>query len=168
LDGFCHHRAGSNDRAADGRKLRIIFQAPKTDRSHRTIPIPADIVEVLQRHKARQAQKRLLLGAAYEDHALVFCSAIGRPISPPDFYKASVRLLQRTGLPRVRFHNTRHTFATLMLELGESAKTVQTMLGHTTITTTLDIYSHVSLDPEKRAAAKLNDVLGLRSGSLLG
>jgi len=117
--------------------LRFIFQAPKTDRSHRTIPIPADIVEVLQRHKARQAQERLLLGAAYEDHGLVFCAAIGGPTSPPDFYKAFVRWLQRAGLPRVRFHDMRHTFATLMPELGESAKTVQAMLGHTTITTTL-------------------------------
>jgi integrase len=151
----------THDPNTGGRKLRLIFQAPKTDRSQRTIPIPADIVEVLRRHKARQAEERLLLGAAYEDHGLVFSSAIGRPISPPDFYKAFVRLLQRARLPRVRFHDTRHTFATLMLELGESPKTVQTMLGHTTITTTLDIYSHVSLDLEKRAAANLNDVLGL-------
>jgi integrase len=64
-------------------------------------------------------------------------------------------------MPRIRVHDARHTFATLMLELGESPKTVQTMLGHTTITTTMDIYSHVSLDLEKRAAAKLNEALSL-------
>jgi integrase len=67
--------------------------------------------------------------------------------------------LTQAGLPKIRFHDGRHTFATLMLELGESAKTVQTMLGHTKIATTLDIYSHVSLDLEKKAAARLNAVL---------
>jgi integrase len=59
-------------------------------------------------------------------------------------------------VPTIRFHDARHTFATVMLELGESPKTVQTMLGHATITITLETYSHVSLDLEKRAAAKLN------------
>jgi integrase len=59
----------------------------------------------------------------------------------------------------VRVHDTRHTFATLMLELGESPKTVQTMLGHSRVAITLDIYSHVSLDLEKRAAAKLDTAL---------
>jgi integrase len=143
----------------DGKKTQLIFQEPKTGQSRRTIPIPANIVEELQRHKARQAQDRLLLGQAYEDHGLVFCSALGGPLEPVGFYRRFVRLLQQVGLPARRFHDARHTFATLMLELGESPKTVQTMLGHTTITTTLDIYSHVSLDLEKRAVAKLNEAL---------
>jgi integrase len=62
-------------------------------------------------------------------------------------------------------HDARHTFATLMLELGEAPKTVQTMLGHSKIAITLDIYSHVSLDLEKRTAARLNEVLQRRTSS---
>jgi integrase len=69
--------------------------------------------------------------------------------------------VQKAGLPHYRVHDVRHTFATLMLELGESPKTVQTRLGHASITTTLDIYSHVSLELEKRAAAKLSDAFRL-------
>ena len=89
----------------------------------------------------------------------MFCTAMGSPLEPVDFYRRFVRLLRQVGLPVCRFHDARYTFAALMLELGESPKTVQTMLGHTTIATTLDIYSHVSLELEKRAAANLNAAL---------
>ena len=143
----------------DGKKTHLIFQEPKTEQSRRTLPIPGDVIEELQRHKGRQAQERLLLGQAYEDYGLVFCSTTGRPLEPFGFYRRFVRLLWQAGLPARRFHDARHTFATLMLELGESPKTVQVMLGHTTIATTLDIYSHVSLELEKRAVANLNAAL---------
>jgi integrase len=76
-----------------------------------------------------------------------------------DRYRHFLTLLRRVRLPRSRVHDIRHAFATTMLELGESPKTVQTMLGHASIKTTLDIYSHVSLDLEKQAAARLNAAL---------
>jgi integrase len=91
----------------------------------------------------------------------VFCAVNGKPQEPVYFYRRFVHLLRQAGLPARRFHDARHTFATLMLELGESPKTMQTMLGHTTISTTLEIYSHVSLELEERAAAKLNEALSL-------
>jgi integrase len=152
-------RVGNHDAIASNRKTRLIFQEPKTEQSRRTIPIPAGIIEELKRHKARQAQEKLLMGEAYEDHGLVFCQANGQPIDPRNFTRRFERLLQQAELPHIRFHDTRHTFATLMLELGEAPKVVQSMLGHTKISTTLDIYSHVSLDLERQAAAKLNAVL---------
>jgi integrase len=152
-------RVGNHDANEDDRKTRLIFQEPKTEHSRRTIPIPEDIIEALKHHKVRQAQERLLMGEAYENHGLVFCQANGQPIDPRNFTRSFERLLQQAGTPRIRFHDGRHTFATLMLELGEAPKTVQTMLGHTKIATTLDIYSHVSIDLEKKAAAKLNAVL---------
>jgi integrase len=136
-----------------------MFQEPKTDASKRIIPIPEDITIELRHHKARQAQERLLFGAGYQDHDLVFAEPDGRPIDPRTFTRRFARLLQRAGLPHIRFHDGRHTYATLMLELGESPKVVQAVLGHSKISTTLDTYSHVSLDLEKRAAAKLNAAL---------
>jgi integrase len=152
-------RVGNHDATVSNPKTRLIFQEPKTEQSRRTIPIPAAIIEELKCHKARQAEEKLLIGKAYEDHGLVFCRANDRPIDPRNFTRHFERLLQRAGLPRIRFHDTRHTFATLMLELGEAPKVVQSMLGHTKISTTLDIYSHVSLDLERQAAAKLNALL---------
>jgi integrase len=152
-------RVGNHDATAIDRKTRLIFQEPKTEQSRRTIPIPAAIIDQLKRHKARQAQEKFLMGEAYEEHGLVFCQANGQPIDPRNFTRHFERLLQQAELPHIRFHDTRHTFATLMLELGEAPKVVQSMLGHTKISTTLDIYSHVSLDLERQAAAKLNALL---------
>jgi integrase len=152
-------RIRNHDAIEGDRKTRLIFQEPKTEPSRRTLPIPEEVIEALKRHKAQQAQERLLMGEVYEDHGLVFCQTNGRPIDPRNFTRHFERLLAQAGLPKIRFHDGRHTFATLMLELGESPKTVQTMLGHTKIATTLDIYSHVSLDLEKKAAARLNAVL---------
>ena len=137
----------------------LAFQEPKTAQSRRTIPIPEACLAALKQQKARQAEERLLLGQAYQDHGLVVCQADGKPIDPRNFTRYFDRVLKQAGLPRIRFHDARHTFATLMLELGESPKTVQTMLGHSRVAITLDIYSHVSLELEKKAAAKLNAAL---------
>jgi integrase len=100
-----------------------------------------------------------MLGQAYEDHDLVFCVPNGHPIDPTNFYRHFCQLLQRTQLPHSRVHDLRHAFATIMLELGEHPKTVSTMLGHSSIKITLDIYSHVSLDVEKQAAVRLDAAL---------
>jgi integrase len=152
-------RVRNHDATAGDRKTQLIFQEPKTEQSRRTIPIPDDSIEVLKHHKAQQAQERLLIGEAYDDRGLVFCQANGQPIDPRNFTRHFEQLLQQVGLPHIRFHDGRHTFATLMLEMGEAPKVVQTMLGHAKISTTLDIYSHVNLDLEKKAAARLNAIL---------
>jgi len=143
---------------AEGR-TRLIFQEPKTSPSRRTVPIPEECLAALKQHKAQQAEEQLLLGQAYQDHGLVFCQANGKPIDPRNFLRYFDKIIEQAGLPPSRVHDARHTFATLMLELGESPKTVQTMLGHSRVAITLDIYSHVSLELEKKAAAKLNAAL---------
>jgi integrase len=86
-----------------GRKTHLLFQEPKTEYSRRTIPIPEDIIEELKHHKARQAQEKLLFGQDYKDHGLVFCQPDGQPINPRTFTRAFERLLQRAGVPRIRF-----------------------------------------------------------------
>ena len=139
-----------------GPKTRLLFQAPKTAASCRTVPIPQECLIALKRHRARQAEEKLRLGAAYQDHELIFAMPSGNPLDPSDFTKHFKGLMRQAGLPAIRLHDARHTFATLMLELGESPKTVQTMLGHANVGITLDIYSHVSIELEKRAAARLN------------
>jgi integrase len=141
------------------KKTQLIFQEPKTTQSRRTVPIPNACIVALNRHRAQQAGEKLLLGPGYEDHGLVVCQPDGRPIDPRNFLRYFKKALKLAGLPDIRLHDARHTFATMMLELGESPKTVQTILGHSRVAITLDIYSHVSLELEKKAAAKLNAAL---------
>ena len=93
------------------------------------------------------------------DHGLVFCQADGGPIDPRTLNLYFSQALEKAELPAIRLHDARHTYATWLLEQGVSPKVVQTMLGHSHIAMTLDIYSHVSLDLEKQAAAKLNAAL---------
>jgi integrase len=152
-------RVKNHQALAGERRMRLLMQEPKTQYSRRTVPIPEECLAALHQHKARQAEEKLRLGPAYQDHGLVFCRPHGAPMAPELFVRSFARLVAHAGLPPIRFHDARHTFATLMLELGESPKTVQTMLGHSRVAITLDIYSHVSLELEKKAAAKLNAAL---------
>jgi integrase len=101
----------------------LICQEPKTTQSRRTIPLSPTCVDTLKHHRARQAEEKLLLGQADQDHGLVSCREDGRPLEPWTFAKRFYRLLAQAGLPRMRFHDTRHTFATRLLALGESPKT---------------------------------------------
>lgn len=142
-----------------GRQTRLVMQAPKTATSRRTIPLPAVCVQALRAHRARQAEEKLTLGPAYQDHGLVVCQADGTPLNPAALSRCFTRVLEKAGLPHRRLHDLRHTFATWMLELGESPKTVQTLLGHSTVAITLDLYSHVSLELEKQAVSRLNAAL---------
>src|SRR5262249_38198025 len=107
----------------------LVFQEPKTVSSRRTLPLPEICVAALRRQRAQQAEEKLMLGPAYRDGGLVFCQATGAPIDPSTFDRIFSKALARAGLPRIRLHDMRHTFATLMMELGASPKTVQTMLG---------------------------------------
>lgn len=143
----------------DTGRTQLVFQEPKTARSQRTIPLPEGCLTALRQHRAHQAEEKLSLGQAYEDHGLVFCGTNGKPLDPRTLSRYFSQALERAGLPSIRLHDARHTFATWLLEQGVSPKVVQTMLGHSSIAVTLDIYSHVSLDLEKQAAAKLNTAL---------
>ena len=152
-------RIYNRDATGEGRKTRLAFHEPKTEKSRRAVPIPDACLAAIKRHKAHQAEERLLLGQGYKDHGLVFCQAEGTPIDPRSMHRYFAQALERAGLPAIRLHDARHTFATWMLEQGISPKVVQTMLGHSSIRITLDVYSHVSLELEKQAAAKLNAAL---------
>jgi len=149
----------THNSTGEGRKTRLISQPPKSDQSRRTLPLSPDVVDALRRHRSIQAQEKLLLGEVYHDDGLVFCNADGTPYNPRTFLRQFQRLLQVAGVPKVKLHALRHGFATMLLELGESPKTVQTLLGHSRISITMDIYAHVSLETETKAVAKLTAAL---------
>lgn len=141
-------------------KEGLQFAETKTRGSRRHVLLPSRTVDALRRHRAAQAQERLRLGPAWEDNDLVFANEVGKPIAAGNLLKRSFEpLLKRAGLPRMRFHDFRHSAATLLLEQGIQAKIVQEMLGHTRISTTLDLYSHVTPTMQRQAADAFDAIL---------
>ncbi|MEW6047865.1 MAG: tyrosine-type recombinase/integrase [Bacillota bacterium] len=138
---------------------KIVFQEPKSHKSRRTVALAPGTVALLRAHKRRQAENRLRLGAEYHDRGLVFCRENGEPLDPSTITHRFAALAKRAGFPGLRFHDLRHTHATLLLAQGVHPKVVQERLGHEDISTTLNTYSHVLPGLQEQAAARLEDLL---------
>jgi integrase len=136
-----------------------VWKQPKTRRSGRQIALSPSTVGALRAHQAAQELVRARAGTNWEDHELVFCTRLGRPLSARNVFRSFQLLLAKGSLPRIRFHDLRHTAATLLLAGRVNPKVVSEMLGHSTVAITLDIYSHVLPDMRQDAAATLEQLL---------
>ena len=132
---------------------------PKTQKSRRNITIAAFALEALKQHRLRQIETKLKAGSFWEDHDYVFCTLTGTHLRPSHVVVEFKQLLSRADLPDIRFHDLRHSAATLLLSAGVHAKVVQEMLGHTQIGMTMDIYSHVLPSMQQDAVSRLNDLV---------
>jgi integrase len=133
---------------------------PKTAHSRRRVALAPQAREALRTHRGRQAVERLQLGRAWDDQDLVFANAIGKPVEAGNLLRRSFwPLLAKANLPRIRFHDLRHTAATLLLSQGVHPKVVSELLGHSSIGLTLDIYSHVLPDMQQQAATAMDRLL---------
>jgi len=138
--------------------LHLVRQL-KTKSSRRQVLLPRIAAEALTAHRVRQAAERAYAGTAWEEHGLVFTNTLGRPLHPTNFLlRDFYPLLERADLPRMRFHDLRHSAATLLLELGIHPKVVSEMLGHSQIGITLDLYSHVTVTMQQQAVTALDDL----------
>jgi integrase len=141
-------------------KARLVLGEPKTKRSRRTVRLTQAAVQALEGHLARQTVQRNLLGELYEHQGLVFATQKGTLVNPSNLRKRSFEpLLEMAGLPAIRFHDLRHTCATLLLSRNVNPKIVSEMLGHATIAITLDTYSHVLPNMQEGAARALEETL---------
>ena len=127
---------------------------PKSRASRRTLALSRNATRALVMQRAQ--------AAAFEESAdsLLFVSTVGTALEPRNVLRVFQRHLSAAGIPRRRFHDLRHTFATLLLEQGIHHRVVMEILGHSSISTTLDIYSHVSLDLQREALSALDRVIG--------
>jgi integrase len=141
-----------------GSTSRLENGEPKTVAGRRRVALPASSVERLRRRAIKQKELWLAVGPGYGDRDLVFATVNGTHIHPNTLSRAYRKLIERAGVPRIRFHDLRHTSATLLLANGEHPKVVQERLGHASISETLDRYSHVSADMQQRAAARFDDI----------
>jgi integrase len=153
----------------DGRRLivanalqrvngQLTLVPPKTRRSRRTIELPDTAATALRAHKLRQLEERLLAGGRWKDTGHIFTTTIGTPLDGPSVTKAFQRLLANAGLPRLRFHDLRHSCATLLLVQGVPARVIMEILGHSSIALTMNTYSHVMPSLKREAADAMDRV----------
>lgn len=136
----------------------LIYRQPKTARGRRTIALSPSTAIVLSHHRDNCLTECVLLGKQLQESYLVF-SADGKPVLPSTVTQAWRRLALKTGLVGVRLHDARHTHASLLLKQGIHPAIVQTRLGHASVATTIDIYSHVMPGLQEAAAKKFDDGL---------
>jgi integrase len=134
----------------------LMLGEPKTAASVRDVPLPAQLVLTLHSYRARQLQTKLLAGSAWRDQDLVFCTARGTPVAPRNMLDDWHMLLEHAALPRMRFHDLRHSFATLLLKRRVPTKVVQELLGHSDPNITTQIYQHVVADDHVEAIDQLD------------
>jgi integrase len=136
-----------------------VFTEPKSAKSRRTIALPPSVALLLKGHQEKQKLDRAMLGMAWSNDDLVFGTLEGKPRFPDTITKAWQRVAAEAGVKVIRFHDARHTHASIMLKQGIHPKIVQERLGHASIEMTLDIYSHVTPGLQKAAAARFDDLI---------
>jgi integrase len=137
---------------------------PKTARGRRRIALDAETVAALRAHHKLQAAERLAAGPGWQGSDLVFTRPDGAPLHPEYVRRQFDRRVAGTGLPRIRFHDLRHTHATLALQAGVHPKVVSERLGHATVAMTLDVYSHAIPALQHNAAATVAGLLASAAG----
>lgn len=132
---------------------------PKTKAGRRVVVIGQKAIEKLRRHFQMQQLERQFAGKRWKENDLIFPSTIGTPMEPRNIIRHFKDTLKIALLPEIRFHDLRHTAAILMLQHGVYPKIVQERLGHSTISMTMDTYSHVIPSMQQDIADKLDEIL---------
>lgn len=139
--------------------------APKSRRGQRTLRLAVSTVGALRRHKVTQLQQRLRAGRQWVDGDFVFASSRCTPLIARNVVRSFHAALARAALPHQRFHDLRHAYATLMLEAGEELAIASRSLGHANLSTTADVYSHITPAMQERSAARMDAILRKAEGS---
>ena len=137
----------------------IFFKEPKTESGKRDIKVGAIVMSALKQHRVDQTKKKLLLGNSYSDQDLIFCQDDGRPAHPDTISSWFQKFLADNELPRIRFHDLRHTHITMLLERGVSNIAVAERAGHADPSTPGRIYGHVTVSMRDDAANKIEEAM---------
>lgn len=160
-----HQSLKRNPIKEDGERKRVYFGSTKTKRSRRTIEIPNVLIEALQKHRAYQETQRAFAGDTWQEHGLVFTSATGTPLDTSNVLHAFQRLCKDAGLPKLRYHDLRHTHASLLIAKGVHVKKISERLGHSNITTTMDTYGHLMEGSGRESAERMDEFFGGKPAS---
>ncbi len=137
----------------------LVFAELKSKSSKRAIALGSLSIAKLKTHQEMQQEAKLAKGDIWQENDLLFPSTKGSPHEPRNLQRHFENLLEKIELPKIRFHDLRHTAATLMFKQGVHPKVVQERLGHSSISLTLDTYSHVIPSMQSQAADDLDAIL---------
>ncbi|MDE3839358.1 site-specific integrase [Bacillus methanolicus] len=140
-------------------KDQYLLTEPKTLNAIRTIYIDDDIVRVLKKQRVKQNLEKLKYGGVYQDQNLVFAQEDGSFVQPSAVNALFLRFIRQMGIKRIRFHDLRHTHATILLQMGVNPKIVAERLGHSSVQITLDTYSHVLPSMKKDLAEQFSKAM---------
>lgn len=136
-----------------------IYQDTKTRSSTRTITLIQRTLDSLKEHRKKIDKQRKSAGSYYKDYDLIVCTKLGTPVNPRNLLRTFYDLMKKAKVPKIRFHDLRHTVATLMLSSNINPKIVKEILGHSDIRVTLDTYSHVLPSVHKETAQQYGNMI---------
>ncbi|MDP8988467.1 MAG: site-specific integrase, partial [Acidobacteriota bacterium] len=138
---------------------KLVLVETKSEEGARPLILPAVAVAALQRHRKLQVEEKAAAGDEWQESGLVFTSTIGTPLDARSVIRRHHAILKAAGIPRLRFHDLRHSAATLLLAQGVSPKYISQMLGHTQVAFTMQTYAHVIKEAQQQSADKMDAVL---------
>lgn len=140
-------------------KNGLIIKQPKTNNGIRTIAISNNLIKILKKHKIKQMENKIKLGEYYKENNMVCCYEDGHPFNPKRFSAKFHELLEKNNLPLIRFHDLRHSHASLLVKLGIEPKVISERLGHSNISITMDLYSHLYEDADRQVADMFDNLI---------
>jgi len=159
-----------NDVDLDGGQLRVSWALqrvnghlelvePKTKKSRRTVMLPATVANALRAHRSRQVDEQQKAGSKWQDQDFVFTTLLGTPLEGTRVTKDFQKVLDKAGLPQMKFHELRHSCVSLLGAQGVAPRTIQEIMGHSQMSTTMGIYAHVMPSVLRDAADAMDRVL---------
>jgi integrase len=137
---------------------KLLLVPTKADKVH-TINLPSVTISALHAHRSRQHQEQLAAASQWREAGFVFTTQIGTPLDARGVIRAFDQILKRAALPKIRFHDLRHSAATLLLAQGVSARYVSELLAHSSVSFTMQTYAHVLDQTKLEVAAKMDAIL---------
>ena len=140
--------------------MGLVVGEPKAKAGRRKIMLSSVVIRALKEHQVRQEEARVKMGDRWKEQGLIFCNSYGTYFDPSYVWRLFKKLLKAAGLPNVRFHDLRHSAATVLLAEKMDLKAVSELLGHSSVATTADIYQSVLSEQQQEIVNKMDDLYG--------
>jgi integrase len=144
----------------EDKKSHLELVPTKTEDSERTVCVPQIVLERVREHLARWNEERRSAGTAWQETGMLFTTGKGTLLDPRSMQREYYRLRDRPQLPKIRFHDLRHSAATILAMAGIPDAAIQKLQGHASVRTTQEIYMHLTGDAEKQTANKMDEIFG--------